>query len=73
VERTGGKSAGSQGDAERAVEEAVRSYLTPGTPTSAPTTGRGAATATARGGGYFPANDVSDYGSPHTQLHCFGQ
>jgi hypothetical protein len=25
------------------------------------------------GGAYFPANDPSAYGSPHTQLHCFGQ
>ena len=25
------------------------------------------------GGTYFPANDPSAYGSPHTQLHCFGQ
>lgn len=25
------------------------------------------------GGTYFPADDPSGYGSPHTQLHCFGQ
>jgi hypothetical protein len=25
------------------------------------------------GGRYFPADDPSAYGSPHTQLHCFGQ